>query len=202
MNSFFKIRKDLPSFLPPYTAMDVHKHSYWLGLMIGPCTVMTNSVKLIGDLAKIIFYGSLSINYFKSEEYEGFKLSEDRYKERCSSKFRPVLIKKETNYEESLRNDDYYDFDHFKFALHYKSRHSPLSNNRADDYNMLSKTDKRKVAFDHALEDAKRHIGFIALGIIRTIPIVGAAMIWRIVKDSKIENGTCCSCEEKFNEKV
>ena len=43
------------------------------GLIIGPCTIISNLIKIVANVAKLIFYGLLTINYKSSEEFKKFK---------------------------------------------------------------------------------------------------------------------------------
>ena len=199
--------KSMPSFLPPYSTKDVNKLSLGLGVIIGPGTVVSNVIKLVYDVTKIVFYGLRNINYIKSYNYDFFKKAEKVWKEEYSATYRPVLqetrIENKSTFEATISNDYFHDLDRYKLNLHVAERHSGrFAKDYVETYTNLSNSDRRKVALDHALEDAVQHISYIGIGLIRTVPVLGAASILIYKNRSKTvasplykNSENCISCQ-------
>lgn len=145
---------------------NVDKLSILLGVVIGPCTVLSNVVKVIGDVAKIVFYGLLGLNYTPSEAYTKFKTEDLAWEQNVSSKFKPETDK---NGKLLIRTGDIFADREIPFTICKAAE----TNRWVAAYGVLSFQDKRRVEFDQAKKDFVQHLTFIGIGIIRSIPLVG-----------------------------
>jgi hypothetical protein len=152
---------------------NVDKLSVPFGVVIGPCTVLSNSVKLIGDVARIAFYGLSSINYLPSTAYADFKNADLAWEKNVSPKHKP-----------QVSSDGYIQmtFDSFTDreynATINQARGTPTFFNWSIAYRALSSQDRRQIAFEQAKQDFIQHLTFIGIGIIRSIPLVGGVARW------------------------
>ncbi len=143
------------------------------GVIIGPATILSNIIKLVGDVVKISFNGLLNINYTPSQAYTNFKQADLAWEQCVSLKHKP-----------QVSNDGYIQttFDSFTdpeydttIASAAKTR---IFSDWSTTYKALSSQDKRQIAFEQAKQDSIQHLTFIGVGIIRTIPLAGGVARW------------------------
>lgn len=157
---------------------NVDKLSVPFGIIIGPCTVLSNIVKLVRDVAKLTFNGLLSIHYKSSQAYTNFKLADLAWKKNVSSQYKP-----------KVSSDGYIQVNIHSFAdpeyikTIKNAAGTPIFFNWSTTYQALSEQDKRQFAFEQAKQDSIQHLTFIAIGLIRSIPIIGG--IARCVYNAK-----------------
>ena len=161
----------------------VDKFCVPFGVIIGPCTVFSNVIKLIGDIAKIAFNGLLTLNYKPSQAYTNFKIADLVWEQTVSPKHKPKI--NNTGYLE-INSDSFTDPEYSKTitgaleksALADGSTTYCVLLNWSTTYCALSSKDKRQLAFDQAKQDSIQHLTFIGVGIIRSIPLVGGIGRW------------------------
>lgn len=142
------------------------------GLIIGPCTIISNLIKIVADVAKLIFYGLLTINYKSSEEFKKFKEADLDWETHISSECKPHAN------------------EHGNLTIFYGTFTNPeelaLVNamgtshfiNFLKTYKALSAQDRRRISFEWTQKDLIQHWTFIGIGIIRSIPVIGGSARW------------------------
>ena len=143
------------------------------GLIIGPCTVLSNVGKLIGDISKMAFNGLLNYRYSPSDAYNNYKAAELAWKQKISARHKPQF----TNSGNIVIIINVFSDPEYIRIIESARGTQPFFN-YATAYGALSVQDKRKVAFEQSQQDSLQHLTFIAIGIIRTIPVVGGAARW------------------------
>lgn len=143
------------------------------GIIIGPCTVLSNIVKLIGDVASLGFNGLLSINYAPTLAYRNFKAADLAWEQNVSSEHKPQFS---SDGNIKITMDSFTDPEYITTIS--TALGSQDCKNIASAYKALSSQDKVQLVFDQAKKDSLQHLTFIGVGIIRSIPLVGGAARW------------------------
>lgn len=143
------------------------------GVLIGPCTVLSNIVKLIGDIAIIVFNGLLTINYAPSQAYTKFKAADLAWEKNISSKYKPYPLKdgSVTITFDSLTDPEYSSTIFDNIGTSHFGR-------LIQTYRALSSQDRRQIGFERAKQDFVQHFTFVGIGVIRSIPLVGGTVRW------------------------
>lgn len=161
---------------------NVDKLSVPFGVIIGPCTVLSNLLKVIVDVAKIIFYGLLSINYSPTNAYNDFKRADLAWEQTVSAKYKPQV-----SADGAIQA--YFDF--FADPQHgetiWSKAGTDVFSNWSTACKAMSSQDKRQIVFEQAKQDSIQHLTFIGVGIIRSLPLVGGAARW-IYNSSKLDH--------------
>lgn len=148
----------------PYISTEtVDKLSIPFGIVIGPCTVLSNIIKLIRDIARIVFNGS---HYSPSDAYKKFKAADLAWEQQVSPKYKPQVS--DGGY---IEMSTAYDPEYNKIVNN--ARGTPVFFNWSSSYRALSSQDKKQLNFEQAKPDARQHLTFIGIGMIRSIPLVG-----------------------------
>ncbi len=165
------------------------------GVVIGPCTVMSNGCKLVWDVVKLSFHALLLVNYTPTQPYYNFRGHYELYSCVYSIRYAPPLwgdintittkfgSRKEEN-QEIFRPIGTPTFEAYRKA-----------------HRALSFRDRIYFAFEQEKKDAAEHITFIGIGAIRTIPLFGgiARSIWnKKRKNFKKDLGRSIFSTERF----
>ena len=145
------------------------KLSIPFGVIIGPSTVISNLCKAVWDVAKIAFYGLVNNDFLHTDNYHRFKAADLVWEKEISPKHKPQFDEKGIV---EINSGMYVDPEYTSTLL--KSLETPVFFIEwVDSYNVLNNIEKREVAFDQSLKDLYRHVTFMVIGVIRSIPIIG-----------------------------
>ncbi len=163
-----------------FCTANVDKLCIPFGFIIGPCTAVSNIIKVIGDIAYLSFNGLKTKDYEPSPLYLEFKKTECAWEKEVSSKHRPIISNGKVTLVHTSTNDPDYNCAILEYVTTIGKKDIkivPASNEVIHSYLTaypgLSESDKNQISFDHAKKDFFEHLTFIGIGIIRTIPVIG-----------------------------
>lgn len=150
----------------------VNKMSVPFGSVIGPYTIVSNLAKLVHDIAKIVYNSFQNRNYEPSGNFYKFKHADLDWEELVSRKYKPV-IDSDGNFDIQVKP-----FENPERAnVIYNALGTLPSLNWSIAYKNLSEADMREIELENLKKDVYQHVTFIGIGVIRSIPILGGAML-------------------------
>lgn len=147
------------------STLNADQWSIPFGVVIGPCTVLSNAVKLINDAASIVFQSMAIYNTSPSKHYLQLQQANLRWEAEISKTSKPTYNQNGVSWSPA----------NLKQPVIKKG--ISLLGEIHGYYCLVSPDDKKRMLIDQLKQNAIHHLTFIGIGIIRSIPLMGGIML-------------------------